>query len=231
MIKNETEKTHLSKEEIEEIVAKMLTEKKKYNQRLSYKKVDDNIVVIVKSKLFINFDKFARRTQRKIIENYLKRLFSDKKPCTNDNVCVKTSSAGLKKLTSAMKPEDYKFVLYADVLVQTANFIYSNQDEKGRQMTYRYYRAFISFSGLNVYSMQLNIRTDHMGSVLYDINKINQVGLSDSASRGLSDFIYTIANNDKNVKIEKMIIISKENSRNNTKTTSSIDIKINKDLH
>ena len=63
--------------------------------------------------------------------------------------------------------------------------------EKG--MEYRYYDAFLSLDSENIFSMQLNIRIDHMGATLYDINKIkNQVGLSGSASRGLSDFIAII---------------------------------------
>lgn len=179
----------LNIEEINNIIEKMIAKKEIIDTNTHFITYNNKTIVVTDYGKIIDLDKLSINSQRGIIKKFIKRVFNDFKICTIDSIEVKTSATGLNKLANAVKSEHFGILLLSDKLVQTAQYDHSSPDSSGRKMEYRYYKAYISLNKKSIFSMQLNIRTDHTGSILYDINKINQVGLSDSASRGLSDSI------------------------------------------
>ena len=174
--KNEDGLFVLKPTDINILVDRMIAKKQEIDPSIRFIKLHDETVVVVDYGDLIDLDKLSIRSQRMVIFKFIKALFRYSEIYTTDNIQVTTSRNSLKKLTNAVKKEHFNILLFSDSLVQTAKYKNSKADIKGRQMEYRYYDAFLSLDGDSIFSMQLNIRTDHMGATLYDINKIKKSG-------------------------------------------------------
>lgn len=171
-----TNKYVLTKEDVDDVVSKMIAVKSEIDAKTVYLQIDSKIVVVANYGCIVNLESISVNSQRRIIKLFIKRIFDNSEIMTIDAIRIKTSHSGLNKLTNAIKRNHYGILLHSDYLVQTAEYVYALPDDCGRNIEYRYYRAYLSFDNRTVYSMQLNIRVDHMGAVLYDINKIKKSG-------------------------------------------------------
>lgn len=174
--KNEEGLFVLKPTDINVLVDRMIAKKQEIDSSIRFIKLNDETVVVVDYGDLIDLDKLSISSQRMVIAKFIKTLFRYSEIYTTDKIQVTTSRNSLKKLTNAVKKEHFNILLFSDSLVQTARYKSSKADIKGRQMEYRYYDAFLSLDGDSIFSMQLNIRTDHMGATLYDINKIKKSG-------------------------------------------------------
>ena len=166
----------LKPSDINDLVYKMIEKKPEIDSSIRFLKLHGETVVVVDYGDLIDLDKFSRSSQRMVIAKFIKALFRYSEIYTIDNIRITTSHNSLKKLTNAVRKEHFNILLFSDCLVQTAKYKRSKADVKGRRMEYRYYDAFLSLDSENIFSMQLNIRIDHMGATLYDINKIKKSG-------------------------------------------------------
>ena len=162
--------------EIINLVDRMISKKPEIDSSIRFLKLFNETVVVVDYGDLIDLDKFSINSQRMIIAKFIKAVFRYSEIYTADRIHVTTSHSSLKKLTNAIDRKHFNILLFSDSLVQVAKYKDSKADSKGRCMEYRYYDAFISLDGNSIFSMQLNIRTDHMGATLYDINKIKKSG-------------------------------------------------------
>lgn len=166
----------LNKNQIDDLVKKMVDKKIEINSKIRLVEFKGNSIVVVDYGHILDLDKLSMNTQRKLIAIFIKAIFHSFQIFTVDKILVTTSHTGLRKLTNAVKEKDFGILLFSDSLVQTASFNHTKPDSKGRKMQYRYYDAYLSLDASSVFSMQLNIRVDHMGAVIYDINKIKKSG-------------------------------------------------------
>ena len=162
--------------DIDELVVRMTDKKSEIDSVVRFLKINDETIVLVDYGNVIDLEKFSINSQRALVAKFVKTIFHSSKICTVDKIRVTTSNSSLRKLIHSIKKEHFSILIFSDSLVQTAKFKCSKADIKGRHMEYRYYDAFLSLDGKNIFSMQLNIRTDHMGTTLYDINKIKKSG-------------------------------------------------------
>ena len=166
----------LKPSEINDLVDRMIEKKPEIDSSIRFLKLHDETVVVVDYGNVIDLEKLSINSQRALVSKFVKAVFHTFKICTPDSVCVSTSNSSLRKLIHAIEKEYFSILIFSDSLVQTAKYKNSKADTKGRNMEYRYYDAFLSLDGKSVFSMQLNIRIDHMGATLYDINKIKKSG-------------------------------------------------------
>ena len=170
------DKLELNLFDIDLLIDEMIARKEEIDAQVHFWKIFNETLVVIDYGNIIDLDTLSIGSQRKLIAKFIKTVFSRSEIYTTDKIRVSTSHTGLRKLTNSVEKNYFNILLFSDSLVQTATYKGSAKDTKGRCMEYRYYDAYLSLDGKNVFSMQLNIRIDHMGATLYDINKIKKSG-------------------------------------------------------
>ena len=132
-------------------------------------------VTVVKYRELIDLDKLSPSSRRKVVREYIKKVFSESLIETVDGKLVGVrSTGGAKKMLFKNKQ---RLALYAGELVQTAQLSAYKHDDSNDKVNWLYYDSYIAFGG-TIYYGRINIKITDDNLSFYEINKIKDVETS-----------------------------------------------------
>ena len=165
----------LSDEQVNKTVQRIINKKKKYGTSTFIIQINGKEVTVVKYRELIDLDKLSPSSRRKVVREYIKRVFLESTIKTIDNkTIIIKSTSGAKKILFANKQ---RIVLYIEDLIRDGMFLRTGPDYGNELVVWHYYDCYISFGKTILYG-RINIKEIDNSYRFYDINKIKEVETS-----------------------------------------------------